>query len=58
MLSFEEEVSLYEKEIFFIKKFINYVTQFYFGLSLRLPIILVGETGQGKQTSIHYMAKN
>jgi len=28
-----------------------------FGLSLKLPIILEGEAGQGKQTAIHYMSQ-
>ena len=56
MLSFQKEISLYDKKIFFTKKFSEICDIILFGLSLRMPIILEGETGQGKQTAIHYMA--
>ena len=57
MLSFKKEIQLYDKEIFFTKKFSELCDTILFGLSLRLPVILEGEAGQGKQTAIHYMAK-
>ena len=57
MLSFQDRISLYDKKIFFTKKFSEMCDIILFGLSLRLPIILEGETGQGKQTAIHYMAQ-
>jgi len=57
MLSFQEEIQLYDKEIFFTKKFSEVCDTILFGLSLRLPVILEGEAGQGKQTAIIYMAK-
>ena len=57
MISFEKEISLYDKEIYFTKKFSELCDTILFGLSLRIPVILEGEAGQGKQTAIHYMAK-
>ena len=43
------------KSYFLLKNFQKCVL---FGLSLRMPIILECETGQGKQTAIHYMEKS
>ena len=57
MISFEKEISLYDKEIYFTKKFSELCDTILFGLSLRIPVILEGEAGQGKQTAIHYMSK-
>ena len=56
MLSFAKVINLYDKEIFFTKKFSEICDVILFGLSLKIPIILEGEAGQGKQTAIHYMA--
>ena len=55
MISFEKEISLYDKEIYFIKKFSELCDIILFGLSLRIPVILEDEAGQGKQTAIHYI---
>jgi hypothetical protein len=57
MLSFQKNIDLYDKDIFFTKKFSEMCDTILFALSLRIPIILEGEAGQGKQTAIHYMAK-
>ena len=56
MLSFEKDINLYDKEIFFTKKFSEICDVILFGLCLKIPIILEGEAGQGKQTAMHYMA--
>ena len=42
----------------FTKKFSEMCDIILFELSLKLPIILEGEEGQGKQTAIHYMSQN
>ena len=47
---------VYDKNIFFTKKFSEMCDIILLGLSLKLPIILEGESGQGKQTAIHYMS--
>jgi hypothetical protein len=57
MLYFQKNIDLYDKDIFFTKKFSEMCDTILFALSLRIPIILEGEAGQGKQTAIHYMAK-
>ena len=57
MLSFQKKIELYDKKIFFTKKFSEMCDIILFGLSLKLPIILEGEAGQGKQTAIHYMSQ-
>ena len=57
MLSFQKKIKFNDKKIFFTKKFSEMCDVILFGLSLRLPIILEGEAGQGKQTAIHYMAQ-
>ena len=57
MLSFQKEIVLYDKKIFFTKKFSEMCDVLLFGLSLKIPIILEGEAGQGKQTAIHYIAE-
>ena len=57
MLSFEGQINLYDKEIFFTKKFSEICDVLLFGLCLKIPVILEGEAGQGKQTAIHYIAK-
>ena len=54
MFSFQKNIELYDKDIFFTKKFSEMCDTILFALSLRIPIIL---EGQGKQTAIHYMAK-
>ena len=46
MLLFENEIGLYDKKIFFTKKFSEICDIILFGLSLRIPIILEGETGK------------
>ena len=45
------------KKYFLQKKFSELCDTILFGLSLRIPIILEGEVGQGKQTAIRYVAK-
>ena len=63
MMSFEKEIDLdnleikENKEIFFTKKFSEICDVILFGLSMRIPVILEGEAGQGKQTAIHYISK-
>ena len=57
MQSFKKKIELYDKNIFFTKKFSEMCDIILFGLSLKLPIILEGEAGQGKQTAIHYMSQ-
>ena len=57
MLSFAREIELYDERIFFTKKFSEICDIILFGLSLKIPIILEGESGQGKQTAIHYISK-
>lgn len=48
MISFHNDIELYDKDIFFTKKFSEICDVILFGLSLRVPIILEGEQGQGK----------
>ena len=57
MSSFQKEIELYDKEIVFTKKFSELCDIILFGLSIRMPVILEGEAGQGKNTAIHYMAE-
>lgn len=57
MLSFQQNIELYDKEIYFTKKFSEICDTILFALSLKIPIILEGEAGQGKQTAIHYMSQ-
>jgi len=57
MSSFKKKIELYDKSIFFTKKFSEMCDIILLGLSLKLPIILEGESGQGKQTAIHYMSQ-
>ena len=56
MLSFQKDIELYNKDIFFTKKFSEVCDIILLGLRLRIPVILEGEAGQGKQTAINYMA--
>ena len=42
----------------YFKKFSEISDVLHFGLSLKISVILEGEAGQGKQTAIHYLAKN
>jgi len=56
-LSSKIEIEINDKNIFFTKKFSEICDIILFGLSLKIPIILEGESGQGKQTAIHYISK-
>ena len=58
MFSYQNAIELYDKKIFFTKKFSEICDVLHFGLSLKIPVILEGEAGQGKQTAIHYLAEN
>ena len=58
MISFEKEISLYDKEIYFTKKFSELCDTILFGLSLRIPIILEGEAGQENKLQYIIWQKN
>ena len=59
MHSFQRDIRdiEFDKEIIFTKNISEICDTILFALSLRIPIIIEGEEGQGKQTAINYMAK-
>lgn len=58
MHCFERKIEINDKNIYFTKKFSEICDIILFGLSLKIPFILEGESDQGKQTAIHYISKN
>ena len=57
MFSYQKAIELYDKKIF-LQKYFHEICVLHFGLSLKIPVILEDDTGQGKQTTIHYLVKN